>query len=146
MAVTVVGHQITFNANGGTGTMTEVSNIAGNYTLPANGFTAPEGKHFKGWATSSDGAVIEGTTYNVTSDTTLYAIWEENSAAGPATPEQPENNNPTAEPESKGLGAGAIVGIVMASLVVLGTGGFAVVWFIVKKKTWADFAAMFKKK
>ena len=135
--IPVVTYTVTFNANGGTGTMTEVSNIAGNYTLPSNGFTAPEGKHFKGWATSATGNVIEGTTYNVTSDTTLYAIWEDNSAAGPATPEQPEN---------KGLGAGAIVGIVMASLVVLGTGGFAVVWFIVKKKTWADFVAIFKKK
>lgn len=145
MAVTVVGHQITFNANGGTGTMTATEHV-GNYTLPANGFTAPEGKHFKGWATSAIGNVIEGATYNVTSDTTLYAIWEENSSAGPATPEQPENNNPTAEPESKGLGAGAIVGIVTASLVVLGTGGFSVVWFIVKKKTWADFVAVFKKK
>ena len=30
--------------------------------------------------------------------------------------------------------------------VVLGTGGFALVWFVIKKKSWADFVAIFKKK
>ena len=47
-----------------------------NYTLPACGFTEPEGKQFKGWSTSADGSVISGTTYEVSSDTTFYAIWE----------------------------------------------------------------------
>ena len=69
-------YTVSFDANGGTGTMTAVTGVSGSYTLPANGFTAPSGKQFKGWATSADGAVISGTTTNVTSDTTLYAIWE----------------------------------------------------------------------
>ena len=47
-----------------------------NYTLPACGFTEPEGKQFKGWSTSADGSVISGTTYEVSSDTIFYAIWE----------------------------------------------------------------------
>ena len=68
---------ITFNGNGGTGTMDSVTVKAGaNYTLPACGFTEPEGKQFKGWSTSADGSVISGTTYEVSSDTTFYAIWE----------------------------------------------------------------------
>ena len=40
------------------------------------GFTEPEGKQFNGWSTSADGSVISGTTYEVSSDTTFYAIWE----------------------------------------------------------------------
>ena len=35
-----------------------------------------DGHTFKGWATSAYGSVISGTTYEVSSDTTFYAIWE----------------------------------------------------------------------
>ena len=77
VAVPVTTYTVKFNANGGTGTMADVTGVpAGAYTLPANGFTAPAGKQFKGWSTDASGAVIEGTTYNVTGDVTLYAIWE----------------------------------------------------------------------
>ena len=73
----VTTYTVSFNANGGTGTMADVTVISGSYTLPANGFTAPEGKQFKGWATSLNGAVmIPGTSINVTANTPLYAIWE----------------------------------------------------------------------
>ena len=54
--------------------------------------------------------------------------------------------NNTPEENNHGLGAGAIVGIVLASVVVAGIGGFALVWFVIKKKSWADFIAIFKKK
>ena len=70
-------YQITFNANGGSGSMEGATVEAGAYTLPACGFTAPTGKQFKGWATSADGTVISETTYNVTTDVTFYAIWED---------------------------------------------------------------------
>lgn len=70
-------YTVSFNANGGSGTMNSVTGISGDYTLPANGFIAPEGKQFKGWATSPSGAVITGTSYNVTANTTFYAVWEE---------------------------------------------------------------------
>ena len=77
VVVPVTTYTVRFNANGGTGTMADVTGVpAGAYTLPANGFTAPAGKQFKGWSTGASGAVIEGTTYNVTGDVTLYAIWE----------------------------------------------------------------------
>ena len=69
-------YTVNFDANGGTGTMADVTGVSGEYTLPANGFTAPAGKQFKGWATSAAGSVISGTTYEVSSDTTFYAIWE----------------------------------------------------------------------
>ena len=77
VAAPVTTYTVKFNANGGTGTMADVTGVpAGAYTLPANGFTAPAGKQFKGWSTGASGAVIAGTTYNVTGDVTLYAIWE----------------------------------------------------------------------
>ena len=76
MAVKVVGHEITFNANGGEGEMAKAEYV-GEYTLPACTFTAPTGKQFKGWATSANGAIIEATTYNVTENVGLFAIWED---------------------------------------------------------------------
>lgn len=76
--IPVTTYTVRFNANGGTGTMADVTGVpAGAYTLPANGFTAPAGKQFKGWATGAAGAVITDTTYNITGDVILYAIWED---------------------------------------------------------------------
>ena len=69
-------YTVRFNANGGGGTMADVTGVSGSYTLPSCGFTEPEGKQFKGWSTSADGSVISGTTYEVSLDTTFYAIWE----------------------------------------------------------------------
>ena len=69
-------YTVRFNANDGGGTMADVTGVSGSYTLPACGFTEPEGKQFKGWSTGADGSVISGTTYEVNSDTTFYAIWE----------------------------------------------------------------------
>ena len=69
-------YTVRFNANGGGGTMADVTGVSGSYTLPSCGFTEPEGKQFKGWSTSADGSVISGTTYEVSSDTIFYAIWE----------------------------------------------------------------------
>ena len=74
--IPVTTYTVSFDANGGTGTMADVTGVTGSYTLPANGFTAPSGKQFKGWATSASGAVITGTSITVSADTTLYAIWE----------------------------------------------------------------------
>ena len=76
--IPVKTYTVRFNANGGTGTMADVTGVpAGAYTPPANGFTAPAGKQFKGWATDAAGAVITDTTYNITGDVILYAIWED---------------------------------------------------------------------
>lgn len=40
---------VTFDANGGTGEMAAVKADKGEFTLPANGFTAPADKEFGGW-------------------------------------------------------------------------------------------------
>ena len=89
MAVTlnVVGveapttYSVRFNANGGYGSMAAVS-ISGLYTLPSCTFEAPSGKQFKGWAVSPNGNVITGNSYNITADTTFYAVWEQQEVTG----------------------------------------------------------------
>ena len=81
-------YTVSFDANGGTGTMAEVTGVsAGAYTLPANGFTAPDGKRFVGWATSAGGtAIAAGGAITVSDNVTLYAIWEEIPTSHPAKP------------------------------------------------------------
>ncbi len=74
--IPVTTYTVSFNANGGSGTMADVTGVTSSYTLPANGFAAPAGQQFKGWATSASGAVITGTSITVSADITLYAIWE----------------------------------------------------------------------
>jgi len=66
-------------------------------------------------------------------------------------PPEPEETSGTTIPsdgngDADGLGVGAIVGIVIASLLILGAGGFAVFWFVIKKKSFSDLAAICKKK
>ena len=64
-----------FAANGGTGTMADVTGISGKYTLPANGFTAPAGKQFKAWSVGGVEKVV-GDEIIVTANTTVTAVWE----------------------------------------------------------------------
>ena len=68
-------YTISFDANGGSGSMDAVTVVSGSCTLPECDFTAPEGLQFVGWAASESGEVISGATITVTEDTTLYAIW-----------------------------------------------------------------------
>ena len=69
-----------------------------------------------------------------------------NGGGNTETPDNP-NNTPNDPKEDKdGLGAGAIVGIVIGSVAVAGVGGFALFWFVIKKKSFADLIAVFKKK
>ena len=52
----------------------------------------------------------------------------------------------TPTPDKKdGLSGGAIAGIVIGSVAVVGIGGFALLWFAVKKKTFADLGVAMKK-
>lgn len=69
-------YTISFNKNGGSGTMDNVEYI-GTYTLPLCEFDAPASKRFEGWAFSANGAVIELATIDITANTELFAIWEE---------------------------------------------------------------------
>lgn len=70
---------VTFDGNGGTGTMDPVSVIqkdgGSRITLPECGFTAPEGKVFKAWL-KNDTEFDEGDEVVIEGDTTVTAVWE----------------------------------------------------------------------
>lgn len=72
-----LGYNVSFDANGGTGTMEEVTGVYPDYILPACGFTAPEGMVFNGWTVGSASGkwYAAGSTLDVNSDVTLYAKW-----------------------------------------------------------------------
>ena len=78
-SVSRVKYTVTFNANGGSGSMNVQEGYEeANTTLNPCTFTAPSGKAFAGWNTASDGS---GTAYAdqgvivLTENTTLYAQW-----------------------------------------------------------------------
>ena len=72
----VTTYTVSFNANGGTGTMADVTDVSGEYTLPANGFTAPAGKQFKAWSVGGVEKAV-GDKITVTANTTVTAVWED---------------------------------------------------------------------
>ncbi len=100
-----------------------------------------EGKEFKGWKDESGKIVStnKSYTFTVNGETTLTAVYDDITPA--PTPDVPGEVKPTNE----GLSGGAIAGIVIGSVAVAGIGGFAIFWFAVKKKTFADLIAAIKK-
>ena len=68
-------YTVSFDANSGTGTMTPVTGISGEYELPACTFTAPSGKQFKAWSVGGSEKAV-GDKITVTADTTVTAVWE----------------------------------------------------------------------
>lgn len=69
---------VTYDANGGTGTVDAQTVIAGN-SIELNdgtGLTAPEGKEFAGWGLEATATEAEVTSpYTPTENITLYAVW-----------------------------------------------------------------------
>ncbi len=102
-----------------------------------------EGKVFKGWKDASGNIVStdKNYTFTVTGETTLTAVYEDKSSGGGVT----GGGAITPTPDKKdGLSGGAIAGIVIGSVAVAGLGGFAIFWFAVKKKSFADLIAAIK--
>ncbi len=71
---------LAFDANGGTGAMDSSLVVSGlQSTIPSNAFTR-NGYEFLGWATSPDATEVEyrdGGYITLTSDVTLYALWNQ---------------------------------------------------------------------
>ncbi len=87
-----------------------------------------DGKVFKGWKDES-GKIVSTQkeyTFTVAEGTTLTAVYEDAPVA------------------KDGLSGGQIAGIVIGTLLLAGIGGFAIFWFAVKKKTFADLIAAIK--
>ena len=116
---------IEIKVNGGTGAGTYKE--GDSVTITAN--DPAEGKVFKGWQDESGKIVStdKAYTFTVNGETTLTAVYEDAPVA------------------KKGLSGGAIAGIVIGTVAVAGLGGFAVLWFAVKKKTFADLGVALKK-
>lgn len=97
-----------------------------------------EGKVFKGWQDASGKIVStnKSYTFTVNGETILTAVYDDMpSGGGEITPPAKKD----------GLSGGAIAGIVIGSVAVAGIGGFAIFWFAVKKKTFADLGVALKK-
>ena len=83
---------ITFDGNGGSGSMGPVTVKAGtNYTLPDCGFTAPADQEFKAWEIGGTEYEV-GNFYTVNGDTEIKALWE-NSVITPTTYTVTVNND-----------------------------------------------------
>ncbi len=87
-----------------------------------------EGKVFKGWKDESGNIVStnKSYTFTVSGEKNLTAVYEDAPVA------------------KDGLSGGQIAGIVIGSVLLAGIGGFAIFWFAVKKKTFADLIAAIK--
>lgn len=96
-----------------------------------------EGKVFNGWQDESGNIVSteKSYTFKVTGATTLTAVYEDASSGGEITPPAKKD----------GLSGGQIAGIVIGTLLLAGIGGFAIFWFAVKKKSFADLGVALKK-
>lgn len=76
VSIPIETYTVSFNANGGTGTMNDISGLSGSYTLPESTFVAPLNKAFAGWKANNAGDTIAvGDSYPITSDVTFYAQW-----------------------------------------------------------------------
>ena len=96
-----------------------------------------EGKVFQGWQDETGKIVSteKSYTFTVNGETTLTAVYEDKSSGG---------GEITPPAKKDGLSGGQIAGIVICSVAVAGIGGFAIFWFAVKKKTFADLIAAIK--
>lgn len=96
-----------FNANGGEGTMEDLTYTHGqDQSLTKCGFTRA-GYDFLGWATAADGGVVyhDQQSLSITQDTTLYAVWKQqpnqggsgggHHNSGSGTQEKPDETPPT---------------------------------------------------
>jgi len=73
-------YTITFNANGGSGTMSIATATGGEpFTLPACTFTAHADKEFKAWQINGTG-YAPGETFIFAADTIVYALWKDSLA------------------------------------------------------------------
>ena len=96
-----------------------------------------EGKEFKGWKDESGKIVStdKSYTFKVSGEKNLTAVYDDKpSGGGEITPPAKKD----------GLSGGAIAGIVIGSVLLAGIGAFAIFWFAVKKKTFADLIAAIK--
>ena len=146
-------HKETVACSGGTATCTEkavceVCNTPyGNTAAHDHGTTwkSDENNHWNECACGDKANVAPHADANNDGkcDICDYAMGTPENPGGDIEPENPGEN---IEPEKTGLSGGAIAGIAVGSVAVVGLGGFSLFWFVIKKKKFADLIALFKKK
>ena len=100
-----------------------------------------EGKEFVGWQDASGNIVSTQKEYTfvVKDEMVLTAVYQDKAPGGGTI-----DGEIAPAPDKKGLSGGQIAGIVIGSVAGVGIVGFAIFWFVVKKKTFADLISAIK--
>lgn len=128
--------EYTITVNGGTGGGTYKQGDEVTVTAEDK-----EGKEFKGWQDAS-GKIVSTKkeyTFEVKDEMVLTAVYQDKAPGGGTI-----DGEIAPAPDKKGLSGGQIAGIVIGSLAGVGIIGFAIFWFVVKKKTFAELISAIK--
>lgn len=100
-----------------------------------------EGKEFVGWQDAS-GKIVSTKkeyTFEVKDEMVLTAVYQDKAPGGGTI-----DGEIAPAPDKKGLSCGQIAGIVIGSVAGVGIVGFAIFWFVVKKKSFAELISAIK--
>ena len=100
-----------------------------------------EGKEFVGWQDAS-GKIVSTKkeyTFEVKEGMVLTAVYQDKAPSGGTI-----DGEIAPAPDKNGLSGGQIAGIVIGSIAGVGIVGFAIFWFVVKKKTFAELISAIK--
>lgn len=100
-----------------------------------------EGKEFVGWQDASGNIVSTQKEYTfvVKDGMVLTAVYQDKAPGGGTI-----DGEIAPAPDKNGLSGGQIAGIVIGSVAGVGIVGFAIFWFVVKKKTFAELISAIK--
>ena len=130
--------EYTITVNGGAADKTKAK-YGESVTVTAN--EPAEGKEFVGWQDASGKIVSTQKEYTfvVKGEMVLTAVYQDKAPGGGTI-----DGEIAPAPDKNGLSGGQIAGIVIGSLAGVGIVGFAIFWFVVKKKTFADLISAIK--
>lgn len=128
--------EYTITVNGGTGGGTYKQGDEVTVTAEDK-----EGKEFVGWQDESGKIVSTQKEYTfvVKDGMVLTAVYQDKAPGGGTI-----DGEIALAPDKKGLSGGQIAGIVIGSLAGVGIVGFAIFWFVVKKKSFAELISAIK--
>lgn len=129
-----IEHTITVNGGTGGGTYKQGDEV----TVTAED---KEGKEFVGWQDASGNIVSTQKEYTfvVKDGMVLTAVYQDKAPGGGTI-----DGEIAPAPDKNGLSGGQIAGIVIGSLAGVGIVGFAIFWFVVKKKSFAELISAIK--
>lgn len=128
--------EYTITVNGGTGGGTYKQGDEVTVTAEDK-----EGKEFVGWKDES-GKIVSTKkeyTFEVKDEMVLTAVYQDKAPGGGTI-----DGEIAPAPDKNGLSGGQIAGIVIGSLAGVGIVGFAIFWFVVKKKSFAELISAIK--